>query len=101
MCSKNLKGIMSEWLPFYEQEHGVLSKRIREDLLKISAATIDRILTTTRAKHGKGKSLTRPGRMLRNHYFLDTLFSIPVVTHYVDVNHSGHAYKRQCRNQNL
>jgi hypothetical protein len=45
MCSKRLKAALPLWLPFYEQEYGALSKPVRKKLLRISAATIDRLLS--------------------------------------------------------
>ena len=34
---------MALWLPFYEQEHGALVEPIRQKLLQMSAASIDRV----------------------------------------------------------
>jgi hypothetical protein len=65
MCSKLLRGAIPEWLPHVEQEYGRLSDDVREDLLRISPATIDRLLKPTRVKFAKSPSGTKPGTMLR------------------------------------
>src|SRR3974390_3492183 len=55
MCSKRLKAALSVWLPFYEQQQGSLDQSVRQKLLRISPATIDRLLQKTRARYpGKG-----------------------------------------------
>ena len=51
MCSKRLKAALPIWLPFYEQQHGVVSEPARTKLLKISPATIDRLLKKVRARY--------------------------------------------------
>jgi len=61
-CSKRLVAILPNWLPFLPN----LSDEIKNKLLKISAATIDRILKPIRAKHKyRGFSTTKPGTLLR------------------------------------
>ena len=49
-CARNMQPIIPRWLPAFEQEHGALSESVRERLLEISAATIDRVLKDYRAK---------------------------------------------------
>ena len=44
MCSKKLKVVIRDWLPYYEEEQGLLDDLIRGQLLSISPSTIDRIL---------------------------------------------------------
>ena len=67
MCSKRLKAALPLWLPFYEQKHGPLSQSVRTNLLKISPATIDRLLKKVRARYpAKGLCGTRPGTLLKN-----------------------------------
>jgi len=56
-CSKVLKEGIPNWLGFIEAEYGFFDKEIREQLLSISPATIDRYLK--RYKVEKGKSFTR------------------------------------------
>ena len=66
MCSKRLKAALPVWLPFYEQRQGPLSEAVRTKLLRISPATIDRLLKKTRARYpARGLSGTRCGRQLK------------------------------------
>lgn len=62
MCSKLLHAAMREWVPSVETHHGEFSPQVKELLLQISSATIDR-----RLKPHKGKLLcgTKPGTMLK------------------------------------
>lgn len=65
-CSKRLKAILPVWLPFYIQEFGPLPIKIIKLLLKISPATIDRLLEPARVKYkGRGRATTKPGTLLR------------------------------------
>lgn len=62
MCSKRLKVALPIWLPFYEQAQGPLPPPIREKLLRISPAAIDRLLKKVRARYRRKKlSGTRCG----------------------------------------
>src|SRR5215470_2155019 len=62
MCSKRLKVALPIWLPFYEQAHGALPPEVRAKLLRISPATIDRLLKKVRARYPRrGLSGTRCG----------------------------------------
>lgn len=82
MCSKRLKAALPLWLPFYEQKHGALTDAVRKKLLRISPATIDRLLRKTRARYpGKGLCGTRPGRLLK--------VQIPVRTDNRDIDRPG------------
>jgi len=82
MCSKRLKAALPLWLPFYEQKHGALTDAVRKKLLRISPATIDRLLTKTRARYpGKGLCGTRPGRLLK--------VQIPIRTDNRDIDRPG------------
>ena len=66
-CSKRLKAIVPLWLPGYEALEGNLAHEVRDKLLAISAASIDRVLKRTRLKHTlHGRSTTKPGTLLRN-----------------------------------
>jgi len=64
MCGRYLKIAMPDWLPAIEQKYGAFSLDVRERLLAISAATIDRHLRPNKAEHGK--SFTRPGSVIRS-----------------------------------
>jgi len=82
MCSKRLKAALPLWLPFYEAEHGALEESVRQKLLQISAATIDRLLKKERARYrGKGLCGTRPGGRLK--------YQIPIRTDNDDVDRPG------------
>jgi hypothetical protein len=82
MCSKRLKAALPVWLPFYEQKLGQLTERVRKNLLRISPATIDRLLKKTRARYpGKGLCGTRPGRLLK--------VQIPIRTDNHDIDRPG------------
>jgi hypothetical protein len=82
LCSKKLKTVTPTWLVFFEQEHGKLDQEIKEKLLRISPATIDRVLKPTRVKYGKGRCGTKPGTLLRT--------QIPIRTDYWDANKPGY-----------
>lgn len=82
MCSKRLKVVILEWLPYYEQEYGDLDDALRGQLHAISAATIDRLLKPLRIQYPhKGLSGTKPGRLLKN--------QIPIKTDNWDVTRPG------------
>jgi len=74
ICSKRLAPHLSEITPVLEKwEEIKLSPKVREKLFKISAATIDRLLSDTRKRYRiKGRSTTRPGTLLKK--------SIPIRT---------------------
>ncbi len=72
-CSKKLKVILAQWLPFYHAEYGHLSIHTTRLLLKISPATIDRILKPSKAKFKKhGRCTTKPGTLLKEHILVKT-----------------------------
>ena len=82
MCSKRLVAAIPLWLPFYEKAYEKLSDEVRNQLLSISAATIDRLLVPTRAKtRTRGLCATKPGSLLRN--------QIPIRTHNWDLSQPG------------
>jgi len=63
ICSKRLTPFLEEIIPVLEKWGGIkLSAKVREKLLKISAASIDRLLADTRKKYRiKGRSTTKAG----------------------------------------
>jgi hypothetical protein len=62
MCSKRLKAAVPIWLPFYEQAHGALEASLRQKLLRISPAAMDRLLRAVRARYPRRRlSGTRSG----------------------------------------
>ncbi len=63
VCSKRLKPMISLWMPFYDKP---LDEPTRQLLLKISPATIDRLLAKWRSQHAKiGLATTKPGSLLK------------------------------------
>jgi len=82
MCSKKLKATIPLWLPFYETVYKALTPATQDQLLSISAATIDRVLKPVRVAYGrKGLSGTKPGSLLKN--------QILIRTHFWDVSQPG------------
>lgn len=68
VCGKRLAAILPEVVPILERHHEVeLNDEIRDKLLSISAATIDRLLAPERKKWElKGRSGTKPGTLLKH-----------------------------------
>jgi len=68
ICGKRLAAILPEVIPVLERHHEiVLSQEIRQKLLAISAASIDRLLLPERRKWElKGRSGTKPGTLLKH-----------------------------------
>lgn len=81
LCGKRLKAALPLWLPHYENEYGTLSETVRGDLLKVSAATLDRLLKPLRVQHPKGLSGTKPGSLLKT--------KIPIRTQHWDETQPG------------
>lgn len=80
-CGKRLKAALPLWLPHYENQYGSLAENVRVDLLKVSAATLDRLLKPLRVRHPKGLSGTKPGSLLKT--------QIPIRTHHWDETQPG------------
>ena len=67
LCGKRLKAAIALWLPSYEDSYGMLAADIKYKLLKISPATIDRLLKSNKVRYKKrGLCGTRPGYLLKN-----------------------------------
>lgn len=82
MCSKKLTAAIPLWLPFYDEAYEPMENNIQQQLLKLSPATIDRLLKPTRLNaKAKGLSGTKPGSLLRN--------QIPIRTHAWDITQPG------------
>jgi hypothetical protein len=63
-CGQRLVAMLPEWIPAYEQHERRMPGEVREKLLLASGRTLDRLLEPLRAQ-GTGRSLTRPGTLLR------------------------------------
>jgi hypothetical protein len=64
-CGRRLVAMLPEWIPAYEQHERRMPSGVREKLLGASARTLDRLLEPLRLQ-GAGRSLTRPGTLLRH-----------------------------------
>lgn len=66
ICSKRLCPFLPEFVETLERfGHLRLSDETRRKLLRLSAASIDRLLKTERAKHPRGKCTTKPANLLK------------------------------------
>lgn len=63
-CGQRLVAMLPEWLPAYEAHERKAPAEVREKLLAASGRTLDRLLAPLRLRGG-GRSLTRPGTLLR------------------------------------
>jgi hypothetical protein len=64
ICAKRLVPFLPELIPTLERHgHLVVTDEVREQLLTLSAATVDRLLRPLRQPHGL--STTKPGRLLK------------------------------------
>jgi hypothetical protein len=70
-CGLRLKGCLPDWLPAYEQDHRRLDADVRRALLRVSRATLDRLLQPARVQHRR-RATTRPGTLLRHQIPLRT-----------------------------
>lgn len=64
-CGKRLVVALPLWLPHYEKHFEPLSRGQRRLLGKVSASTLDRLLSEVRALGKRGMSGTKPGTLLR------------------------------------
>ena len=82
MCSKKLAAAMPLWLPFYDDAFEPLEATVKQQLLQLSPATIDRLLKPIRLiTKTKGLTGTKPGSLLRN--------QIPIRTHAWGITQPG------------
>ena len=79
-CGKRLKSMLPLWLPHYEAEYGKLGSKLRAQVLKISAAQIDRLLAPRKVR-ARGLSGTKPGSLLKT--------QIPIRTDNFDITRPG------------
>ena len=72
-CGKRLRAIIPLWLPHYEGLFGTLTEDVRAKLLKVSPATLDRLLKQSRQSYkGRGRCTTKPGGLLRSQIPIQT-----------------------------
>ena len=64
-CGRRLVAMLPEWIPAYEQHERRMPQEVRDKLLLASGRTLDRLLEPLRGA-GAGRSLTRPGTLLRH-----------------------------------
>lgn len=63
-CAKRLKAMLPDWLPHYRKF--ILPEDVKDKLLTISPATIDRLMDTFRGKYSKqGLCTTKPGSIIK------------------------------------
>lgn len=67
LCGKRLKMALPLWLPYYASSYETLDPVVYAGLLKMSAATIDRLLSSCRLEGKKGLCGTKPGSILKKH----------------------------------
>src|SRR5215510_1314333 len=68
ICGKRLQPILSEIIPILEKHREIkLAREVREKLLKVSSATIDRLLAEEKKTLSAGsRSHTKPGTLLKS-----------------------------------
>jgi hypothetical protein len=82
LCSKRLKAEIPVGLPFYRPKHE-LPKEVCDRLLRVSPATLDRLLKPVRKQYGtRGRCGTRPGTLSRH--------QIPIKTDRADITQPGY-----------
>ena len=56
------------WLPHYGKAYGALDPAVYQGLLSMSAATIDRLLASSRVKYKRSLGGTKPGKYFKKTY---------------------------------
>jgi hypothetical protein len=83
LCGKRLRPAIDHWIEHYEKHYGRLSDPCYEKLLRISPASIDRVLKPFKAQYRrKRNSGTKPGTLLKN--------QIPIRTSTEDIDRPGY-----------
>lgn len=75
LCGKRLVAFLREIIPLLERQGRleISTPLVREQLVTASAATIDRLLASTKRQSAlKGRSFTRPGSLLKHHIAVRT-----------------------------
>lgn len=66
-CGKRMVAVLPLWLPAYQEEYGRLPARLHQGLRAISAAQVDRLLATRKAREERrGRCGTKPGSLIKN-----------------------------------
>ena len=81
-CGKRLKELLPLWLPHYQRREGRLGKDVRRQVLKASAATLDRMLSPYRSAHPKRWRVPKPGTLIKT--------QVPVRTGNADIDRPGY-----------
>lgn len=79
-CGARLAAMMPEWVPAYEAFEKRMPEAVRDCLVAASGRTLDRLLAPLRGR-GAGRSLTRPGTILRQ--------QIPIRGSFFEENKAG------------
>jgi len=73
ICAKRLRPFLPVLIETLERfEHLKLDRRLKKKIVGMSHSTLERMLRKERDKESKGKSLTRPGSMLRKQVAVKT-----------------------------
>ena len=80
-CGKRLAAMLELWLPYDEREHGRPTPAMREKVLGISPAQVDRLLAPHKAGTRRGRCGTKPGGLLKH--------QIPIRTDNWDITMPG------------
>ena len=73
ICSKRLVPFLPDFVAALERfGHLSLDLEVRKGLLALSPATVDRLLEGERHREGKGKSVTRPGSLIKRQIAIRT-----------------------------
>lgn len=68
LCSKRLRVALKDWVPYLEEP-----LKVRDQLVRMSPATIDRLLKPVRVQAGRRRrSGTKPGSLLKQHIAIRT-----------------------------
>ncbi len=82
LCSKRLKAALPAWLSHYDRHWEPLEASIRQKLLAMSPATLDRVLHPVRGRYRRKRlSGTCPGTLIRN--------QIPIRTDFGNIDSPG------------
>lgn len=88
MCSKNMRAALPLWLPYYDDE--ACTPEIREQLLRVSPATIDRLLRPYRGDSGlRGLTTTRRS-WIKNKIPIELLQGAVLEPGFIEADTVGH-----------